>query len=104
MRARRRFSRFEPDDPQVSLRTETGVVRLGDVTNESYGGLGIVCDTREGLEIDMAVTIEVDDVEYDATIVSIRPHTEGGFMIGIQWAGDEEDDEDEEDLDSDDDD
>lgn len=85
---RRRFSRFLPDEPEVVIRGSGGARVSGHVQNESFGGMGLLCERVDGLTVGMPVTLNSEAGELDATIVSIRADEEG-IQVGLQFANDD---------------
>lgn len=85
MAMRRRYSRFLPEDNQVTVSSDTGLHFTADVVDESFGGIGVVCENQSGLEEGLEVTVHLEEAEYDAVIVSIRPDEEDTVHLGLKW-------------------
>ncbi|MFO0948759.1 MAG: hypothetical protein U1D30_23025 [Planctomycetota bacterium] len=93
MSYRRRYSRFRPDVPEVWIKTPAGTKIRAEVANESYGGLGLVCEVPEGLEEGLEVTVAVEDGIYEAVVVSLRLQTDQLTFVGLKWIGEEEEED-----------
>lgn len=92
MSTRRRYSRFRPDVPDAAIITEAGTRVTAQVANESYGGLGLACADPTGLEEGQQVFISMEESQFEALIVSIRPLADSTTMIGIKWLEGDADD------------
>lgn len=105
MKHRRRFSRFLPDEASIQIVPENGLGVSARIVNESFGGLGVECDTISGLALDQNVDVVRDDVPYPAKIVVLRPQEDRTFYVGVQWTdtGMEDDDDEFDDVEADDD-
>ena len=107
MRSNRRFSRFLPDQPEVWITTAQGTKVVGELVNESYGGVGILVDDPAGLVHGDEVNVQFDEMPeepiegdqqdwvrpvYPAVIVAHRKQEDSTFL-GLKWLaeGDEED-------------
>ena len=75
------------------IRTEDDVEIVAQIDNESYGGLGLVCEDASALEEGQSVAVTIDEAEYDAVIVSLRPLENNATHVGIKWLEEEESEE-----------
>jgi hypothetical protein len=88
MTFRRRYSRFRPENPAVTIATEAGLEVAAEIENESYGGMGLTCPDPTGLSEGQVVTIHLEEASYEAVIVSLRRRGDE-HQIGLKWIEDE---------------
>ncbi len=80
----RRWGRFDADESQVELLTETGP-RQGVIVDESYGGIGLLLDDVQGLTVGQNVQVVYYGAPVNAIIRRILDEFEGRCEVGIEW-------------------
>jgi hypothetical protein len=85
MAMRRRYSRFLPEDNEVAITSDTGLKFTAEVVDESFGGIGVLCEETEGLEEGLEVAVRIEEADFDAVIVSVRKQEDGMVQLGLKW-------------------
>jgi hypothetical protein len=81
----RKWIRFPSAVPSVVVAHEQSGNHVGEVLDESLMGLAIRVERLDGLAPNQPVRVEYRGAPASATVRYIRPTTDGGYRVGIEW-------------------
>lgn len=82
---RRQFGRLPPQFEFVFVHPKAGNKVAAKVENVSLGGIGLLLESRDGIDVDDEVEIAYRYAAFPAVVRYVETRVDGSVAAGLEW-------------------